>query len=76
MASAYYIERARRPKNCWDCDGLRACRCGKVTIRAVKRSARAAWKERIREEAWEPSLDYFREMADLAFAVRGLFREA
>lgn len=76
MSTAYYVERARRPRNCYDCDGLVACRCDKVTIRAVKRGAKSIWKARIREERWEPSLDLYREMAADRFAIRELFGEA
>lgn len=73
MANAYYVERARRPFNCWDCDGLHACRCDAVTIRAAKRGARGVWKQRMAEEALEPPLDYFRELASDRLAMKRLF---
>lgn len=39
--STYYATRGRTPRNCYTCDGLHACKCDRVTMRATKRSARA-----------------------------------
>lgn len=76
MSAAYYVERGRRPRNCYDCDGVHACRCDAVTIRAAKRGAKAIWQERMREEMQEPPLDFYRDVAACALAVRGLSRGA
>ena len=73
VSSAYYIERGRRPKNCRDCDGLTACKCSRLRIRSVKRGARAVWRERMRDEERESPLDYYRDLAADALAVRALF---
>jgi len=75
MSATYYVERGRRPKNCWYCDGVTACRCDAVTVRAARRAARAVWRERMRDEEWEMPMDYFRELAADQFAARSLFRE-
>lgn len=50
MRNLYYVERGRTPKNCWNCDGLTACKCDRITLRAAKRSAKAVWKQRMQEE--------------------------
>lgn len=51
MADTYYVERGRRPLNCWDCDGIRGCKCSKLRIRNVKRGARQVWRARMHAEA-------------------------
>lgn len=38
-----YANRGRTPRNCFTCDGVHACRCDKVTMRAAKRSAKGRW---------------------------------
>lgn len=73
MAATYYTERGRRPRNCRDCDGVRACRCDAVTIRAAKRGARSVWRGRMIEEATEPPLEHFRDLAEDRLAMRALF---
>ncbi len=44
-------------------------------MRALKRGAKGRWRLEMQEEATEPPLDYFRELAADQFAVRNLFRE-
>lgn len=45
--STYYTARARTPKNCWTCDGITACKCSKVELRAAKRAAKVRWGKEV-----------------------------
>ena len=56
--STIYTHRGRTPRNCYTCDGLAACKCDRVTMRAAKRSAKQRWRradELEAEKANDPS---------------------
>jgi hypothetical protein len=46
-----YANRGRTPRNCYTCDGVYACRCDKITLRAAKRGAKATWSRQVADES-------------------------